>query len=997
MIVRSAPITLRVAALVLLAVVGTTAANRATAQYVYNPVIDLGTGYGSVAVGTAIAPGGLAVGYFKPSVTSANTQAFRWTVNEFNSLSALPNYATSAAYAANRSGQVVGVSCAADGIACRATLWNDEAPLDLGYVGQRGGAFAIDYAGNAAGSVLSPLDGAQHATLWKGLAASALPRLSGETSSVALALIPDPLPGVGEDVVGTTTLGTGSGAETRATLWHASSGALDLGIPHSAATAIESLGTETGPIIGGYFTVPGKSSQHGFTYNRGVITEYGTLGGANSRINGFKRDVGFVLGTADDAAGRRTAVFWDSAGNITDLNTLVPPGTPHLSEAIGEDDLGQIIAVSDDTSNRPLRALVLHFINYPQPLVGPAFSPAPGLYPANAPLTVTMSTPSRISYPGGSDPAPIRYTLDGTAPGFYGPLVYQSPIELTSTTLIRAATYAGIADFSRPESRALYTLVPTFTGQEVVLDGSIAAVGTLGVATVGGGIDGGGYAYAADLLGNSVTWDNTVFSLSTPRLPAVADSTINLPATHASAIKLLATAVRGNRPDQSFVVHYTDGTSTRLPVSLSDWVTAQNYAGETVVRRMDYRVSPQGTASYGPVNLYGYSLPTDPGKTLKSLTTPPTPYVVVLSAMATAPTAGAPQHADLSGAADVQAAGTPGAAIMGGGLDGAGNAYSAASLPRSLNWAGTSFTLGAAGAPDAVSQATLKLPGVKAGVLDLLATAVNGRQAAQPFTITYSDGSQLVVPLTLSDWQTPSGAAREFIAASFPSALNAAGAARPGPYYLYGYSIPLDASKTLVSLGLPNNRNVVLLAANVATTNAIVPVQQLPLAAQSTRSAIATAGTPPTDGGLDGLGNAYSSAYLGDSLVWGGVPFIVPAPNGVSEVPLTLPTPGTYSAVDILAADTRGNRINQPFDVLYTDGTQVRTLQNMSDWSTPQGYPGESLALVMPARIDAGGKVLKKPTYLYGYSIALDQTRQVQAITLPGSPYVTILGLTLVP
>jgi hypothetical protein len=51
----------------------------------------------------------------------------------------------------------------------------------------------------------------------------------------------------------------------------------------------------------------------------------------------------------------------------------------------------------------------------------------------------------------------------------------------------------------------------------------------------------------------------------------------------------------------------------------------------------------------------------------------------------------------------------------------------------------------------------------------------------------------------------------------------------------------------------------------------------------------------------------------------------------------------------------------------------------------------------MPARIDAGGKVLTKPTYLYGYYIAVDQTKQVQAIKLPGSPYVTILGVTLVP
>jgi len=455
--------------------------------------------------------------------------------------------------------------------------------------------------------------------------------------------------------------------------------------------------------------------------------------------------------------------------------------------------------------------------------------------------------------------------------------------------------------------------------------------------------------------------------------------------------------VPGTRPDQPFLVTYTDGASARLLLSLSDWVTSQDYAGETLVRGMDYRVSPQGTASYGPVNLYGYSLPTDPTKTVKSLVLPPTPYVVVLAAVETSLTAGAPQTVDLHAAYNVRAISEPGSAMVGGGVDGANNAYSTALLASSLNWVGTSFTFGAAGAPDAVSKATVMLPAVKAGVLNLLATAVNGRQAVQPFTVNYSDGSQLVVPLTLSDWHTPSGPAQELIAATFPYRLNAAAAAHTGPYYLYGYSIPLDATKTLASLVLPNNRNVVLLAANVASTNAIVPAQQLPLAAVTTRPAIGTEGKAPPDGGLDGEGHVYSSAYIGDSLVWNGVPFIVPAPNGVSELLLTVPTPGIYSTLNFIAANTRGNHANQPFDVTYTDGTKVRTLQSLSDWSTPQGYPGESLVLVMPGRIDASGGVLTKSTYLYGYSIALDQTKQIQSIKLPDNLYVTVLGVTLTP
>jgi hypothetical protein len=36
-------------------------------------------------------------------------------------------------------------------------------------------------------------------------------------------------------------------------------------------------------------------------------------------------------------------------------------------------------------------------------------------------------------------------------------------------------------------------------------------------------------------------------------------------------------------------------------------------------------------------------------------------------------------------------------------------------------------------------------------------------------------------------------------------------------------------------------------------------------------------------------------------------------------------------------------------------------------------------------------------TTVRGYSSALDQTKQIQSIKLPGTPYVTILGVTLTP
>ena len=57
---------------------------------------------------------------------------------------------------------------------------------------------------------------------------------------------------------------------------------------------------------------------------------------------------------------------------------------------------------------------------------------------------------------------------------------------------------------------------------------------------------------------------------------------------------MLATAVNGNQPNQSFIVTYTDGTTASFTQSLSDWYTPQKYAGETKVSEMAYRIAPSG-------------------------------------------------------------------------------------------------------------------------------------------------------------------------------------------------------------------------------------------------------------------------------------------------------------------------------------------------------------------------------------------------------------------
>src|SRR6202012_1246907 len=95
--------------------------------------------------------------------------------------------------------------------------------------------------------------------------------------------------------------------------------------------------------------------------------------------------------------------------------------------------------------------------------------------------------------------------------------------------------------------------------------------------------------------------------------------------------------------------------------------------------------------------------------------------------------------------------------------------------------------------------------------LDLLATGVNGSQTAQTFIITYTDGTTSTVTQNLSDWGSPQNYSGESTAVTMQYRDESNGDEGTGPFYLYGYSFPINSSKTVQSVALPMNRNVVVL------------------------------------------------------------------------------------------------------------------------------------------------------------------------------------------
>jgi hypothetical protein len=186
--------------------------------------------------------------------------------------------------------------------------------------------------------------------------------------------------------------------------------------------------------------------------------------------------------------------------------------------------------------------------------------------------------------------------------------------------------------------------------------------------------------------------------------------------------------------------------------------------------------------------------------------------------------AGGTRLVNLASAYNINAMVVDGLPFAGGGLNGSLNgsstAYSANLLGVQQTIRGMLFYLGPANAADAVSGKTVSLPSGQFSNINLLATGVNGGQLAQVFKVTYSDGTISTFKQNLSDWSTPQTFAGETKAMIMAYRDNGQGQKDNRTFNLYQYTFALAANKTVASITLPNNRNVVVLAATLTNATA---------------------------------------------------------------------------------------------------------------------------------------------------------------------------------
>jgi fibronectin type 3 domain-containing protein len=233
---------------------------------------------------------------------------------------------------------------------------------------------------------------------------------------------------------------------------------------------------------------------------------------------------------------------------------------------------------------------------------------------------------------GGESTTPLN-----SVPLSAGTTSYQDTTALAGNTYFYVVKAISGSTVSAATNEASVTLASSGTTNEVDLNGQYNQVGiTADGAKFSGGIDGTGDALSATQLGTSQTVAGTPFTIAAAganNVVVATGQTVGLPNGNFSQIELLAVGVNGNQPSQTFVVHYTDGTSVQLSLSLSDWGAPQSYSNQTIAVS-GYRNTASGGRDNRSFDVYAYTLNIDNTKTVASITLP-TNYNVKVLAMTT--------------------------------------------------------------------------------------------------------------------------------------------------------------------------------------------------------------------------------------------------------------------------------------------------------------------------------------------------------------------------
>ena len=350
------------------------------------------------------------------------------------------------------------------------------------------------------------------------------------------------------------------------------------------------------------------------------------------------------------------------------------------------------------------------------------------------------------------------------------------------------------------------------------------------------------------------------------------------------------------------------------------------------------------------------------------------------------PSPTAPQPVNMSQAfntSGVYAISSPGTTTINGGIDRSGDALSSALLGSTLNWAGATYVMGFSGQPSGASAATVVVPTGNYSNVTLIATAVNGNQKGQVFTLNFADGTSSTITQSISDWSTPQNYPGESIVLSMPYRVLPSGQTQNKAFYVYGYTLPIPSSETLQSISLPLGRNVIVLAVDVTPSGGTVtptaanptfsPAQGVYAGPQSITLSDSTPGAviyytldgsqpstaspqyaAPIPIGATTTINAYAAApgYSNSILSYATYTITNATPNAAA--PSFAPAPGSYALAQsvTLSSTTAGASIYYTLDgsipttasALYASPIPISTTTTVNAIAAAAGYLNSAVA-----------------------------------------------------
>ncbi len=110
--------------------------------------------------------------------------------------------------------------------------------------------------------------------------------------------------------------------------------------------------------------LPGDNYQHAFLWQKGMMTDLGTLPGDVISVGCGINNRGQVAGVSQDANGNDHAYLWQN-GVMTDLNSLIPPNSPlYLMHAFSINSAGEIVGFALQISTGEIHAYLAIPVNF---------------------------------------------------------------------------------------------------------------------------------------------------------------------------------------------------------------------------------------------------------------------------------------------------------------------------------------------------------------------------------------------------------------------------------------------------------------------------------------------------------------------------------------------------------------------------------------------------------------------------------------------------------